>query len=158
MNRICLCIVIAACGAPAAKPATPKPIASTGTPTTPTTTEAPGCSNRSDEFGPYQLTREQAAHRTGAGATQAKSVTTTKELPVEVCGVGGENNYLASLACADGSHAYKGPGDVERSRRGNVGPGGRCHTIIDLYDVPCPEQTYEIYLDMYQCGPGEDFH
>jgi hypothetical protein len=28
--------------------------------------------------------------------------------------------------------------------------------MIDLYEVPCPEKAYEVYIDMYECGPGED--
>jgi hypothetical protein len=150
---------------PTAPPARTEPVATappvdTGPPPVadpPPVAEPPSCASREDQFGPYKLTAEQAARRPGAGVSAVASLATTKAAPAEVCGVGGENQLLARLTCADGSRAYKGRGAVEPSRRGNVGSGGRCHTIIDLYAVPCPEKVYEVYLDMYQCGPGEDF-
>mgnify|MGYP000184427269 CR=1 FL=1 len=40
------------------------------------------------------------------------------------------------------------------SRAGNVGPGGRCDSIIDRYEVPCAEKTYAVYVDSYVCLPG----
>ncbi|MBP6631258.1 MAG: hypothetical protein KA297_17615 [Kofleriaceae bacterium] len=42
------------------------------------------------------------------------------------------------------------------ARVGAVGVGGRCAaTVIDHYAVTCPEATYDVYLDMYHCGPDE---
>ena len=29
--------------------------------------------------------------------------------------------------------------------------------IIDLYRVTCPEGEYQVYIDIYMCGPNESF-
>jgi hypothetical protein len=161
-------LAIAACGG-SHKPApmtggVPPPSNAGGTPTT---TGAPSsaawvddasmCSNHPDELGPWNLTADQMGKRYGTGVTALASIATTKEHPIELCSVPAENTWLASSTCADGSHPYKSPDDVEASRAGNVGPGGRCGGIIDLYKATCPEKTYDVYIDMNLCGPGESF-
>jgi hypothetical protein len=162
-------IAAAACGGSRAATTTTTPAAppsNTGGTTTETTDTTPApaaddravCANHPDEMGPYLLTDAQAAQRTGQGVRSIGALpATTKAHPVEVCGVAAENAWLAGLTCADGSHPYRGPQDVEASRAGNVGAGGRCGGIIDLYKVPCPDHTYDVYMDMYLCGPGESF-
>ncbi len=62
-----------------------------------------------------------------------------------------------TATCEDGSRPYNDAQEVAQSRRGNVGPGGTCGTIIDLYVATCPEGEYELHIDMYHCGPGESF-
>ena len=105
------------------------------------------------------LTAQQFETRYGASAEKFAEVQSTLERPVEVCGVDLELEFLTRLRCADGSNPY---GDLRSdpygallatldSRRGSFGPGGRCGSIIDLYDVPCPEKTYEVYIDFYIC-------
>jgi hypothetical protein len=171
MTRLSICsalvLAIAACGG-SQKPA---PTTGGGTPSntggTATTGTAPAagawvddasmCANHPDELGPWNLTADQMGKRYGSGVTALASIATTKEHPIELCSVPAENMWLASSTCADGSHPYKSPDDVEASRAGNVGPGGRCGGIIDLYKATCPEKTYDVYIDMNLCGPGESF-
>ena len=101
-------------------------------------------------------------------ATLANPVTEgiglTKENPVEVCLPDGQQLYLASLQCPDGS-----PPSFERA--GNVGPrnpvpdddmmlmidpygelpeGMVDGHIIDLYEVLCADGSqHQVYMDMY---------
>ena len=90
--------------------------------------------------------------------TQVASVQSSQARPVEVCGVGGELSWLIKLTCPDGSSPFASTQIAHNARIGNTGAGGRCGTIIDLYSVPCPGQTYEIYMDMYHCPPEESFY
>ncbi|HTR53302.1 MAG TPA: hypothetical protein VMJ10_21550 [Kofleriaceae bacterium] len=91
-------------------------------------------------------------HRKGAGVTKYSEVDTTKASPVEVCGVAeAENQWLANMTCNDGSHPLESKYAAESVRVGNVGAGGRCGSIIDLYRVKCPERSYDIYIDGYVC-------
>ena len=60
---------------------------------------------------------------------------------------------LAFLKCNDGSRPFKGDANAAHdSRRGNVGPGGRCGRIIDVYIAHCPEGDYEVFGEMYFCS------
>jgi len=62
---------------------------------------------------------------------------------------------LVSLRCNDGSNPFAGDLQAAHmSRAGSFGPGGRCDSIIDRYDVKCPEATYQVFADMYLCTPG----
>lgn len=135
--------------------------AAPGDASTPSPTNAPApdqvCAKRPDDFGPVLLTAAVAAARPGAGATTFASAPSSKDQPIEVCGVTGSRQWLMAAACTDGSHPLATAPAVMQSRAGNVGPGGRCHSIIDHYVVPCPEATYDVYVDMYMCGPGELF-
>ena len=60
-------------------------------------------------------------------------------------------DYLTQVTCTDGSHPFADRGDAHAARAGNVGPGGRCDRIIDQYVVPCPEATYQVFVDAYRC-------
>lgn len=40
-------------------------------------------------------------------------------------------------------------------RAGSTGAGGRCGSIIDKYALECPEKTYDVFVDIYMCGPNE---
>ena len=75
----------------------------------------------------------------------------------KVCGVQAQQTRLMGLSCKNGSKAFANANQVRISRRGNVGPGGRCGSIVDLYIAKCPEAEYEVHVDMYMCGPGETF-
>jgi hypothetical protein len=164
---ILLVLAIAACGGK--QPATgggtgTMPSNTSGTTTTGTAPAAGGwvddasmCANHPDELGPWNLTADQMGKRYGTGVTALATIQTTQQHPIEVCGVPAENVWLAASTCADGSHPYKSPDDVEQSRSGNTGEGGRCGGIIDLYKAKCPEKTYDVYIDMNLCGPGESF-
>ncbi|MBX3251246.1 MAG: hypothetical protein KF901_28975 [Myxococcales bacterium] len=98
------------------------------------------------------VSREHYATRTGHGRTRFSELMTSHAKPLEECGLEAVLLTLARLKCEDGSNPYGGDlRTAHRSRRGNVGPGGRCESIIDLYAAPCPEGVYEVYADMYFC-------
>lgn len=123
--------------------------------TGPSWTDTSVCSQRSDQFGAVTLTAAQATGRYGHGSTRFDQVITSKERAVEVCGPSGQLDWLFATSCADGSHPFADRATAHAARRGSMGAGGRCGSVIDLYAVPCPEKTYEVYMDMYMCGPGE---
>ena len=89
--------------------------------------------------------------RNGANLTRYSQAVSTKALPIEMCGIPAENRWLGTLACDDGSRPITSSVDAENFRAGNVGEGGRCGSILDLYKVKCPEKTYDIYIDAYIC-------
>ncbi len=91
------------------------------------------------------------AQHDGSGFTQFGQVVTTAAAPIERCGVSDANEWLVGLACADGSHPIHNNGDAERARVRNVGRGGRCGAIVDLYRPTCPEGAFDIYIDAYVC-------
>ena len=90
-------------------------------------------------------------HRNGAGVTKFHDARSTKDDPVETCGVPAATTWLTSLRCDDGSQPIKDVSDAENARTGNLGGGGRCRSFIDHYVVPCPERSYEIFVDAYVC-------
>lgn len=115
------------------------------------------CASRPEEFGPIVLDAEHAAHRRFRDVTKYSAAKTTKEKPIEVCGVRKQQDWLMAATCNDGSRPFADTNEIRESRRGNVGFGGTCNTIIDLYVATCPEGQYELHIDMYHCGPGENF-
>jgi hypothetical protein len=143
-----------ACGGKAAPPPA-LPSAEAAEPTTPEVVPAPVpndasvCEQRSERLAPVMLTAEQAARRHGANAVHFADAPSSMEQPIEVCMVGGEQAWLVRVTCADGSRAAA-------PRTGSRGAGGLCRSIIDHYEAKCPEQTYEVFMDMYMCGPGEE--
>ena len=159
----CLVLVAAACGGSSPQPTSPanavptEPVAVPAAPAAPVEEPRAACANHPDEYGPYVLTDAQAAGRYGAGAGKFTDAPTTKDKAIEVCGIPQQQAWLLNTSCADGSKAFTGRGQVAGSRKGNVGPGGRCGSIIDLYVATCPEATYEVHIDMYMCGPGDQF-
>lgn len=154
------CLV--ACGGKASAPAT-TPVANAAPSAEPTEAAAPAddpaalCAKRASEFGPLQLTADQATRRYGQQAAKFTDALTTKDKPIEVCGIPEQQDWLLKVTCADGSKAYTSRGQIPGSRRGNVGPGGRCDSIIDLYVAKCPEAEYEVHMDMYMCPDGQSF-
>ena len=94
--------------------------------------------------------------RRGQGAERCSDVPSSKEVPLEACGARRSYEFIARLACDDGSLPLPGLAEAQESRAGSLGPGGRCGGIIDLYVVPCPEGEYQVFVDMYHCGPGEE--
>ncbi len=155
-------VAIAACGGKAPPPATPANRVAVPTADPPATPTEPAdaadrevCATRTDDIGPMQLDATQAAARHGATAKTFADAPSTKERPIEVCGVPGERRWLTNVTCANGKSPYASASAVASSRSGNVGPGGRCGSIIDHYKVTCPEATYDVYMDMYMCREGE---
>ena len=84
-------------------------------------------------------------------------VTTTKATPVEVCSARGQIAWLLRARCPNGSAPFTDGRTAHRSRAGNVGSGGRCGKVVDLYKVPCQGTTYSIYMSLYHCQPGQRF-
>lgn len=76
------------------------------------------------------------------------------ETPLQVCGIPATQSALMAMQCADGSRPFAAPLQVAKARVGNRGRGGLCKTMIDHYEVKCPEKTYSVYVDMYWCRPG----
>lgn len=117
------------------------------------------CLDLNEQPAPYQcidgetqrLSPSQWAGRYGCGATHYSQLRTSHHSPVEVCGHAAQYEYLANLRCDDGSYPFASPMAAAAARVGNVGKGGRCGHIVDLYDVVCPEGRYEIYIDLYFC-------
>jgi hypothetical protein len=91
------------------------------------------------------------AQRNGAGVTKFRDAHSTQARPIEMCGVDAANEWLTHLRCDDGSQPVKSHPDAERTRTGNLGPGGRCGSLIDAYAVTCPERRYDIFMDAYVC-------
>ena len=112
-----------------------------------------GCTESGDDVIGAAVGRPRAEWMklTGRNAKTYADVHSTKDQPVEVCGIATENEWLSSLTCTDGSHPIENRGAAEQFRVGDLGAGGRCSSIIDLYRVKCPEATYDVYLDGYVC-------
>lgn len=110
---------------------------------------------RPDVFGPVMIPAAAYRARNGVAAERFSDLATTKERPLEECGLKTVLQRLASLRCDDGSNPFAGDlRAAHASRAGNVGPGGRCDDIIDRYVVKCPEATYSVFADMYICTVG----
>lgn len=151
-------LLLAACGGSSPQATTPaNTTPAPAEPVAPPEDPKAACANHADELGPFQLTAEQAANRYGTTAMKFTDAPTTKDKAIEVCGISAQQAWLMKTSCADGSKAFADRGQVAGSRRGNVGAGGRCGAIIDLYVAKCPEREYEVHVDMYMCGPGDQF-
>jgi hypothetical protein len=117
------------------------------------------CEVRAD--GAYNVGADELKLRRGTDDKLFSDTHSTETTPIEVCAVRGELGYLLRLTCADGSRPWGS--DAQKAyaaRKGSVTAPGRCsaqNAAIDLYDVPCPERHYAVYIDMYECGPGERF-
>jgi hypothetical protein len=111
------------------------------------------CAEKSDELlgAAVGMPHDAWLKASKRGFSKFSQVKSSKAAPVEVCGIPTENAWLATLACDDGSHPLVDNSGAETARVGNLGDGGRCNSIIDLYRVKCPEASYDIYLDGYVC-------
>jgi hypothetical protein len=119
-------------------------------PETPPAPEKLDC-ERASVTQPVMLDPTRYLNRHGSAARRFSDIPTTKEAPLEECLVRGSVEALLRLRCDDGSNPFATPQAAHQSRAGNVGPGGRCDSIVDVYKVPCPEKTYDVYIDMYNC-------
>jgi hypothetical protein len=119
---------------------------------------AAGCPMRDDNA--RDLTAEQAAARRGLNDKLFTDTASTVDEPIEVCGLMGEVEWLTRMTCADGSRPWGTDFDrAHDARRGSTmrnAPGPCGMMPVDVYAVPCPEKSYEVYMDLYMCGPGED--
>jgi hypothetical protein len=96
---------------------------------------------------------ERAAYaaRNGATVTRLPDAHSTKERPIETCGISAGLDWLVAATCSDGSHPIKSRDAAEAARVENVGRGGTCGSIIDLYHVRCTDAEYDVYVDGYVC-------
>ncbi|MDX2094061.1 MAG: hypothetical protein SFX73_39890 [Kofleriaceae bacterium] len=167
MRRLGLVLFLVACGG-SAKPAStipandapdPFPTRTTVSEPTPAPPQPPAsfCDNHPDPIGPFVLTASLAEMRRGLGAKTYADAPSSKQEPLEVCGPDASYQWLILATCKDGSHPIPSTMEARKSRAGNVGAGGRCGSIIDHYVVTCPEAAYDVYMDMYMCGPDESF-
>jgi hypothetical protein len=117
------------------------------------------CDVRAD--GAYAVGVDELTLRRGTADKFFSDTQSTETTPIEVCAVRGEMSYLLRLTCADGSRPWGSDAqNAYAARKGSVSAPGRCsaqNAPIDLYDVPCPEKHYAVYIDMYECGPDERF-
>jgi hypothetical protein len=97
------------------------------------------------------VTAEEYAQHNGGNLYVFNTVVSSKAAPIGRCGIDDANRWLTTLSCKDGSRPIRNNGDAEMLRVGNVGEAGRCHSIVDLYRVTCPEGATEIYIDAYVC-------
>lgn len=105
-----------------------------------------------ETYGAVYYPRAEWEQRRGATAVRFADVTSSLQEPIEVCNVEGELEWLTRVTCADGSNPFKGEwAAAHAARTGQAGNGGRCNAIIDHYAVPCPEKTYDVYMDLYVC-------
>lgn len=90
--------------------------------------------------------------RYGVGESKLSLLPTTVDHPLETCGFPAEADLLKSLRCDDGSAPVPDALTAERVRVGDAGKGGRCHSIIDHYRLPCPDKPYDVFVDAYLCS------
>ena len=105
--------------------------------------------------GQLALSGAQYDLRTGKDARAFADLESSRERPVEVCGVHDQHALLMALTCSDGSRPLATTTDARRARLGSVGTGGRCSPLIDLYRITCPERRYDVYMDAYFCGAAQ---
>lgn len=113
--------------------------------------DAAACT-RPDAFGPVLVPRERFESRNGAQAASFSALSTSLDRPLEECGIPATLQKLVALRCDDGSNPFNQDlGEAHASRRGSVGPGGQCGSMIDVYEIACPERRYEVFSDIYVC-------
>jgi|SRR6185312_4577833 len=121
------------------------------------TTETRDCTDHSDRSNadavglPYATWRAEMKR----GIEKYSAVVSSKEKPIELCGVKTQNYWMESLACDDGSHPLTSRSEAEKARVANVGAGGKCGSIVDHYQVRCPERSYDVYIDGFVCPEAQ---
>lgn len=70
--------------------------------------------------------------------------------PILVCGVYGEQAYLASLLCEDAAAPFEDPFVVMDAERETVQRAFRARAV-DRYQVPCGGAKVPLYLSPYHC-------
>ena len=113
------------------------------------------CNSGEGPMDPNIMSDAAWAQRPIARASRFSDLSTSKERPAKTCGAGDSYSALAQLTCDDGSHPFATAIDAGDARVGNVGPGGQCGSIIDLYEVDCNEGKHEVFVDMYWCREGQ---
>jgi len=114
-------------------------------------TRSCNAATEADAVYPVGLTRAAVLASYGATDTTFADSPSSREKPIEVCGFPAAGEYLLRTTCKDGSKPLATRDAARAARVGNVGEGGQCKRIIDHYAVPCPEQTYDVFIDSYRC-------
>ncbi|MBN2342444.1 MAG: hypothetical protein JXX29_20175 [Deltaproteobacteria bacterium] len=104
---------------------------------------------------PVHWPYERLADQWGGTALRYSDVPTSKAVPAERCGAHDSYEYLTMLTCDNGSRPFSHLEQAQAARVGSMGSGGSCGFIVDLYQVRCPEKSYEVYIDMYHCPEGQ---
>lgn len=86
----------------------------------------------------------------GLTAKKFSDAPSTKDQPIEVCGMPAKLDYLMRVTCDDNSRPLSDRDKAAHSRVGG-GPGGRCGRNLDEHAVVCPEATYQVFIDPYRC-------
>jgi hypothetical protein len=107
---------------------------------------------QTDVYAPVGLSKADYENRHGAHVTRFRDHASTRETPIEVCGIPAQMDWLLNVTCNDGSHPFRNFDHAHAARVGNVGAAGRCGSIVDEYEVNCEaEGTYRIFIDAYVC-------
>ena len=125
---------------------------SSSPPVTSKTTRSP-C-NRPDPFGPVLM--PTADIRKPPADTNLPAVNSSKESPIELCGIEAELAWLVALRCQNGSAPLRTMRDASAARSHSM-RAGRCDSMVDLFDVNCPERTQAVYVDAYVCASITNF-
>lgn len=122
-------------------------------PSPPPSTSGSSC-NRPDPLGPVLMPTADAQR--SPATTILPNLNSSKESPVELCGVEAELNWLVTLRCLNGSVPLRTVRDASAARSRSI-RAGRCDSMVDLFDVNCPERTYVVFVDAYVCASINDF-
>ena len=109
------------------------------------------CSDLSRESVPAGFERGDIERSIGRNDRKFSDTISTPAKPIEVCGMPDQLAFLTRVTCDDGSKAFADRAAADHARVGNVGRAGRCQRVIDEYEVPCPERTYDVFIDPYRC-------
>jgi hypothetical protein len=109
------------------------------------------CADTSAESVPAGFAPDELSRSIGRNDKKFSDTVSTAALPIEVCGMPDQLAYLTRVTCNDGSHPFADRTAADHARAGNVGRAGRCQRVVDEYVVPCPEQTYRVFIDPYRC-------
>lgn len=111
------------------------------------------CEDTGAEGDAVGVSAADYAKRNGSSARTFPAVVSSPQHPVERCGIDDANEWLVSLSCPDGSKPLANHADAEGVRVGNIGPNGRCGSIVDHYRVDCggKDGATDVYIDAYVC-------
>ena len=100
---------------------------------------------------PISVPPDTWEQRRWADVDELRELRTSEDEPLETCRDFGYER-VAGLRCASGRPALENiAARAGLARLGNIGPGGRCDNVVDVYELPCPEGNYEVHVDWYFC-------
>jgi len=102
-------------------------------------------------MGNVIVDKAEFAKRNGANVTKFADAKSTEALPIEVCGIDGEVEWMTRATCKNGMHPFKDAMEANTRRDSYAKVAGRCASILDRYTVDCPEGAYTVYIDRYIC-------